>query len=109
MYNKGQKKAILLYNTKSEWCLKRHPNVIERYIGGITITMVCKGMRKIKGKNYGFAWQSGQAMMKNGIHTLHKAKEVSDMLLNEYGVFVPYIELVGFRDIITDTEDGSEI
>jgi len=29
-------------------------------------------------------------------------KEVSDMLFEEYGIFIPYIELIGFRDVVTD-------
>ena len=60
---------------------------------------VCKGMRK---KGYGFSWSNGQTMMRNGIHTTKKAKEVSDMLFEEYGIFIPYIELIGFRDVVTD-------
>lgn len=63
-------------------------------------------MRK---KGYGFAWSKGQQTMRNGIHTVKKAKEVSDALFSEYGVFIPYLELLGWVDAITLNEEGGEI
>ena len=96
---KGEKRRLFNYDTKVYYALNHHRAVLDRFSGGISITMVCKGMRK---KGYGFSWSNGQTMMRNGIHTTKKAKEVSDMLFEEYGVFIPYIELIGFRDVVTD-------
>jgi hypothetical protein len=96
---KAEKRGIFNFNTKVYWVLNHNTAILDRFSGGITITMVCKGMRK---KGYGFSWSTGQQMMRNGIHTVKKAKEVSDMLFEEYGIFIPYIELIGFRDVVTD-------
>lgn len=95
----------LKYDTKVWWILNRSRSVLDRFSGGISITMLCKGMRKIEGKNYGFSWQNGQQMFRNGIHTIKKAQEVSDMLYNEYGVFIPYLDLMGFIDEVNNPND----
>jgi hypothetical protein len=100
-----QKPSKIQYDSKVWWCLNRHRNVLERFSGGISITMLCKAMRKktkANGALYGFTWGGGQAMMRNGIHTIAKAKEISDVIFNEYGVFLPYIDLMGFIDDINN-------
>lgn len=61
--------------------------------------MVCGAMRK---KGYGYEWQTADRLQRNGIHSLKKAKQISDMLFDEFGVFIPYMELLGFRDVVTD-------
>jgi hypothetical protein len=66
------------------------------YRMGLTIEQFCRGMRK---RGYGYAWGTGQKMMENGCHTVLKAKEISDMLFNEYGVYIPHLELMGWVEI----------
>jgi len=106
-YKKQEKRAIKTYDTKLWWSLNRRTDVLDRFSGGITITMVCKAMRK---KGYGYAWQTGQFLMENGIHTVKKAKEFSDVIFEEFGVFIPYLELMGRMDAVTmDEKDYSEI
>lgn len=107
MYNsKDRKKGNFDYDTKVYWCLKHHPAVIDRFSGGISITMVCKAMRK---KGYGYAWPAGQKMVSGGIHTIKKAKEVSEALFNEYAVFIPYLELMGYKDAVTMADADAEV
>ena len=99
------KKGNIQYESKVWWCLNHHRNVLERFSGGISISMLCKAMRKkpkANGSLYGYTWGNGQRLMRDGIHTVVKAKEVSDVIFNEYGVFVPYIEMIGFIDEINN-------
>ena len=98
-YNKMAKRRRMDYPTKYDWCLNHHTAVIERFSGGITTSMVCGAMRK---KGFGYEWQTADRLQRNGIHSLKKAKQISDMLFEEFGVFVPYMELLGFRDVVTD-------
>lgn len=105
-YKSAKKTGKHNFDTKVWWCVNHHPVVTERFSGGISINMVCKGMRKI---GYCYAWSTGQELMRNGINNLGKAKEFSDMLFNEYGVFIPYVDLIGRRDVITDNMEGGEI
>lgn len=104
--NSTPKPSSKLFNTKVDWCINRHKSVLDRFSGGISVAMVCRGMRK---KGYGYDWTTAQRLLRAGIHGSKKAKEFSDMLFDEYGVFVPYLELIGYCDVITNNLDGEEI
>lgn len=99
----SEKKPIKRYDTKYDWCLRSHTAVIERFSGGITTSAICKAMRK---KGYGYDWSTADRLRRLGIHSSSKAKEVSDLLFENFGVFVPYIELIGFKDAITENIDS---
>lgn len=91
---KRRKGGNWAYNTKIWWCMRKHPAMKEAgYPLGLTIEQYCIGMRSM---GYGMSWGNGQKMMKDGCHTVNKAKEISDMLFNYYKVYIPYLDLMGY-------------
>lgn len=94
--------GVLRNNTRYDRCLKRHPAVLERFSGGITTSMICRFMRK---KGYGYDWSTADRLRKAGIHTTSKAIEISEIIFEETGVFIPYMELIGYTDSATELLD----